>query len=795
MSADGNGRRVILVHLSSAVFFSFPPCPNSKPSATSTSPANASSCASISTSRRTKATGAITNNQRIVAALPTIKYALEQGASVVLMSHLGRPDGQKIAKFSLKPVAVELEKLLGKPVTFLDDCVGPAVEAACAKLAPGTVVLLENLRFHIEEEGKVKLEDGTSKKADPAAVAAFRASLSKLGDVFVNDAFGTAHRAHSSMVGVKLPQKAAGFLMEAELKAFAAVLDHPQRPLLAILGGAKIADKIPLIKNLLGEGRRDHHRRRHGLHVQEGHQRHGRSATASSTPRYAEWLNAPSDATYVHATAAAYDTARATVAKFWQSQLDAGATFDVPEPAVQNAERGILTQLIAFGWRYSIGNAYEELSYAESLDAAETAAEYGYPAVAKSIIELSLDRMRLRPWRFTAFRGAHILSTAATYYRLTRDRSFLRAETPALDRLVARIAARQLRSGPARGRLLPEPLSTDLENHDVDSVPGPDRGRGRTARDRPRLARERVPGAGGSGSALAVGIDRALRPAVARASARLRDGSLFVPDQLTSRQRPFDRLTASRDGSYWNLVMPYAFASGWFPAHSRTARGILRYLLGHGARLLGVPRTYARTVYGDTPGAGLAQVYGLSTSRFLADNDQPDQLVLSLYGMLAVGMTAGTYVSGEAVSVLPVKGAYDRSMFMPPNSGANASYLETLRELLIHERRGHSVRRPGSTWPSRHRAAGSRTGRRSTCAPHRRASARSPTRSSGTARRSRGSSSCRQAPGAASASDCLRASICCACSSGRLRSRSTVSERSTSVPPGPVSGAAPLERE
>lgn len=198
-----------------------------------------------------KATGAITNNQRIVAALPTINYALEQGASVVLMSHLGRPDGQRIARFSLKPVAAELEKLLGRPVKFLDDCVGPAVEAACAQLAPGTVVLLENLRFHIEEEGKVKLEDGTSKKADPAAVAAFRASLTRLGDVFVNDAFGTAHRAHSSMVGVTLPSKAAGFLMEAELKAFAAVLDTPQRPLLAILGGAKIADKIPLIKNLI----------------------------------------------------------------------------------------------------------------------------------------------------------------------------------------------------------------------------------------------------------------------------------------------------------------------------------------------------------------------------------------------------------------------------------------------------------------------------------------------------------------------------------------------------------------
>ncbi len=118
-------------------------------------------------------------------------------------------------------------------------------------LKAGDVVLLENLRFHIEEEGKVKNEDGTSTKADPAKVEAFRASLAKLGDIYVNDAFGTAHRAHSSMVGVNLPVKVAGFLMEAELNAFNAVVENPQRPLLAILGGAKIADKIPLINNLL----------------------------------------------------------------------------------------------------------------------------------------------------------------------------------------------------------------------------------------------------------------------------------------------------------------------------------------------------------------------------------------------------------------------------------------------------------------------------------------------------------------------------------------------------------------
>ena len=198
-----------------------------------------------------KATGAITNTQRIVAAIPTIQYALEQGASVVLMSHLGRPNGQRVAKYSLKPVADKLAEVLGRPVRFLEDCVGAEVESACAALKSGDVVLLENLRFHIEEEGKVKNEDGSSTKADPEKVAAFRASLTKLGDVFVSDAFGTAHRAHSSVVGVDLPEKVAGFLMQKELEAFAAVLNSPKRPLLAILGGAKIADKIPLIRNLI----------------------------------------------------------------------------------------------------------------------------------------------------------------------------------------------------------------------------------------------------------------------------------------------------------------------------------------------------------------------------------------------------------------------------------------------------------------------------------------------------------------------------------------------------------------
>lgn len=192
----------------------------------------------------------ITSTNRIRAALPTLKYCLDRGCSLVLMSHLGRPDGQVKPELTLKPIAVKLEEMLGRPVTFLEDCVGPKVEEHCAHLKSGDVVLLENLRWHLEEEVKVKIGTVT-KKADPAALEAFRASLSKLGDIYVNDAFGTAHRAHSSMTGVKLTPKVAGLLMGKEVEYFSKLLENPARPVLAILGGAKVADKIGVIYNMI----------------------------------------------------------------------------------------------------------------------------------------------------------------------------------------------------------------------------------------------------------------------------------------------------------------------------------------------------------------------------------------------------------------------------------------------------------------------------------------------------------------------------------------------------------------
>ncbi|HXJ80416.1 MAG TPA: phosphoglycerate kinase [Candidatus Methylomirabilis sp.] len=195
--------------------------------------------------------GRVENDRRLRASLPSIRYVLDHGASLVLMSHLGRPDGQRIGEYSLGPVAERLQELLGARVRFLPDCVGPDVERACAALKPGEVVVLENLRFHIEEEGKVKKDDGGSVKADPGAVAAFRASLTRLGEVYVNDAFGTAHRAHSSIVGVNLPHRAAGYLMKKELDFLGEAVDTPKRPFVAIIGGAKVSGKIDVIESLL----------------------------------------------------------------------------------------------------------------------------------------------------------------------------------------------------------------------------------------------------------------------------------------------------------------------------------------------------------------------------------------------------------------------------------------------------------------------------------------------------------------------------------------------------------------
>jgi len=184
-------------------------------------------------------TGVITDDSRIRASLPTIRYLIEKGARVILCSHLGRPDGKVVESLRLDVVGQRLSQLLGKPVVVTRDCIGPDVEKAIGKLKNGDILLLENLRFHSEEE-----------KNDPA----FAQALARLADVYVNDAFGTAHRAHASTVGVtKYLPAVAGFLLEKEIDALGGIMAEPARPFGLLLGGAKISDKVGMLENIIGK--------------------------------------------------------------------------------------------------------------------------------------------------------------------------------------------------------------------------------------------------------------------------------------------------------------------------------------------------------------------------------------------------------------------------------------------------------------------------------------------------------------------------------------------------------------
>ena len=397
---------------------------------------------------------------------------------------------------------------------------------------------------------------------------------------------------------------------------------------------------------------------------------------------YLAWINYPSGRGLA-VDAARYERARAAVRAYWNRRLAEGTQLSVPEERVNDAYRNLVIQNLLLTWRYSIGNPYEQFSFPESVDVAEVMGELGYSGVARSILRTSLTR---RDTPYPNWKMGKRLVGSALHYRLTRDRAFIDGATPVLRRYVDELG-RQIDAG-GTGLLGRERYSSDIPDEVLGLHSQATVWQGLRAISRVWAETGQVELARRS-AALAARLEAGLRRAVASSQRRLRDGSLFLPARLLDGEPAYNSLTQARLGSYWNLVMPYSFASGLFAPGSPEAAGSLAYMLRHGSRLLGVVRAGAYALYEEPvfPVSGTDQVYGINAARFLADNDAAEQLVLSLYGSLAVAMTPNTFVAGEAASVAPLAGSHYRSMYLPPNGASNAAFLQTLRALLVHETR------------------------------------------------------------------------------------------------------------
>jgi hypothetical protein len=398
---------------------------------------------------------------------------------------------------------------------------------------------------------------------------------------------------------------------------------------------------------------------------------------------YVAWLNRPAVARPVKLGRTAYERTRESLARYWERRLSEGAELVVPEQRVFDAERNLLIQNMLMSWRYSLGNPYDRFSW-ELVDVGEVMGDYGYRTIERAVLRKAFHQPSAFPNRTTGER----MVGSAHYYRLFGSPAFVAAVTPSLRKAVKRFD-QQLTTG-GKGLLNRERYGTDLGLgvYGIHSQAVALLGlRGMAA----VWAATGYPALAQQASLVAAKLEAGLREAVRSSATWLPDGSLFVPIALVDgKELPYDNLTDSRRGSYWNLVMPYALATGVFPPGSSEATGLLKYLQHHGSRFLGLVRFRAHSG-GHNPGyraPGTDDAYGLNVVRFLADNGQAAQLVLSLYGKLGADMTPGTFVAGEGATVGPVRGEYYRSMFRPPNSASNAFFLETLRLMLVHETAG-----------------------------------------------------------------------------------------------------------
>jgi hypothetical protein len=395
---------------------------------------------------------------------------------------------------------------------------------------------------------------------------------------------------------------------------------------------------------------------------------------------YVAWLEAPRRVRPLRLNRAAYERAKRSLIRYWTHRLATGARLVVPERRVYDAERNLLIQNMLMSWRYSIGNAYERFTW-EMPDVAEVMGAYGHPRVERAILLASRRVRSVFPNRAA---GERMVATA-DYVRRFRATPYLARVTPLLERSVQSFA-RQLDAS-TTGLLSRERYGADIGTgiyglhaqalvlQGLRAIASVWASAGYTTQ-------------AAEASAVAARLAAGLRAAVTAAERWLPDGSLFVPVALVDGlEKPYDSLSSSKLGAYWNLVMPYALASGFFPPHGAEAVGLLRYMLLHGSRFLGLVRFAPHTGVTNPgyEGPGSDDVYGTNVVRFLADNDQPDQLLLSLYGKLGASMTRNTFVSGEGSAILPVRGQYYRAMHRPPNSANNAFFLEALRLTLVHE--------------------------------------------------------------------------------------------------------------
>ncbi|HEY6836100.1 MAG TPA: hypothetical protein VI142_06475 [Gaiellaceae bacterium] len=397
---------------------------------------------------------------------------------------------------------------------------------------------------------------------------------------------------------------------------------------------------------------------------------------------YAAWLARPSLTKQFRLDGREYLRARRSVAGYWNYRLAGGARLQVPDLHVMNAERNLLIQNLLHTWRYSLGNAYERWSW-EMVDVAEVLGEYGFTGVEREIVLQAMHRPSIFPNRAAGVRMAGV----ADYYRRTGDVRFVDRVTPALQASLGRFQEQLLES--PNGLLPRERYGVDISTpvfglHDQALTLEGLRAMAGV------WAETKHAGIAAQATAVADQLLSGIGAAIGLSSSWLPDGSFFIPIALLdSYQPPYDALTGSLGGSYWNLVMPYALASGLFRPGSAAATGLLRYMNVHGSRLLGLVRFRAFPNVGKAGyrAPGVDDVYGTNLARFLADSEQPDQLVLSLYGKLGADMTQNTFVSGEGSTIGPVDGEYYRSMFRPPNAANNAFFLEALRLMLVHETR------------------------------------------------------------------------------------------------------------